>query len=404
MKILFLSDVPLDNPVSGSEQVLQQQALGLARQGMNVFAIARNQGLSNISIRQVENVTLACYRSDSRHKIRSLVLLLIDAFMFFRQFIKGGNFEIAICHQPFTACAFMMLGKLKNIIKLYVFHSPWHEEYLVSNENKSWLVKYLPAKARYMIEKSCLKRAQKIVALSRYMQLKIEKIHRIPDSRIVVNPGGVDLERFKPPENRESMKSELYFPENKIHLLTIRNLEPRMGLDNLLICIKILKNYKAIVHLVLGGDGIERKKLEDLVLQYGLENEVTMPGFIAHDTLPKFYGAADFFILPTRRLEGFGLVTPESMACGTPVLGTPVGATEEVLSKFNPQLLFKDASPMAMASGIQMVIKNYFNDKKKYAQLRERCRRYAEENYSWNRHTDQLKSILHDVINATRHR
>jgi glycosyltransferase involved in cell wall biosynthesis len=255
-----------------------------------------------------------------------------------------------------------------------------------------------------MIEKSCLKRAQKIVALSRYMQLKIEKIHRIPDSRIVVNPGGVDLERFKPPENRESMKSELYFPENKIHLLTIRNLEPRMGLDNLLICIKILKNYKAIVHLVLGGDGIERKKLEDLVLQYGLENEVTMPGFIAHDTLPKFYGAADFFILPTRRLEGFGLVTPESMACGTPVLGTPVGATEEVLSKFNPQLLFKDASPMAMASGIQMVIKNYFNDKKKYAQLRERCRRYAEENYSWNRHTDQLKSILHDVINATRHR
>jgi glycosyltransferase involved in cell wall biosynthesis len=85
-------------------------------------------------------------------------------------------------------------------------------------------------------------------------------------------------------------------------------------------------------------------------------------------------------------------------------LGTPVGATEEVLSKFNPQLLFKDASPVAMASGIQMAIKNYFNDKKKYAQLRERCRRYAEENYSWNRHTDQLKSILHDVINATRHR
>jgi hypothetical protein len=39
MKILFIADVPLDNPTSGSEQVLYQQATGLAEEGIDVYAI-----------------------------------------------------------------------------------------------------------------------------------------------------------------------------------------------------------------------------------------------------------------------------------------------------------------------------------------------------------------------------
>ena len=107
-------------------------------------------------------------------------------------------------------------------------------------------------------------------------------------------------------------------------------------------------------------------------------------------------------ILPTRRLEGFGLVTPESMACGTPVLGTPVGGTREILLNFDSEFLFKDASPEARAEGIEMAIKKYFSDKKEYNELRFRCREYAEKNYSWQRHADQLKSILKELVVVNR--
>jgi hypothetical protein len=41
MKIIFIADVPLDNPTSGSEQVLYQQAIGMAKEGMDVYAITR---------------------------------------------------------------------------------------------------------------------------------------------------------------------------------------------------------------------------------------------------------------------------------------------------------------------------------------------------------------------------
>src|SRR5207249_11052699 len=75
-------------------------------------------------------------------------------------------------------------------------------------------------------------------------------------------------------------------------------------------------------------------------------------GFIPDETLPSYYHAADVFVLPTRELEGFGLVTVEALACGTPVLGTPVGATPEVLSGLDASLVFRGISAEIMAEDL----------------------------------------------------
>ena len=82
------------------------------------------------------------------------------------------------------------------------------------------------------------------------------------------------------------------------------------------------------------------------------------------------------------------------MACGTPVLGTPVGGTKEILSNFDSKLIFSDTSPEAMAVGIQMAIEKYFNDTERYLRLRKKCRSHAELNFSWARHVDQLTASL----------
>ena len=244
----------------------------------------------------------------------------------------------------------------------------------------------------------CLKRAQKVMTLSHYMAGKLKAIHRIPGERIYINPGGVDLISFHTQHNREHLKDELDLPKGKIHLLTIRNLDCRMGLDNLLKAIKILNSKQPEFHLTIGGEGPERKNLETMVRTLGLNQVVAIAGFIPSDALVNYYTAADFFILPTRKLEGFGLVTPESMACGTPVLATPVGGTKEILSGFDSEFLFKDTSPEAMADGIQHAINEYYYDKSKYQSLRQRCRNYVEERYSWDRHVEQLRDIIKEVV------
>jgi glycosyltransferase involved in cell wall biosynthesis len=171
-----------------------------------------------------------------------------------------------------------------------------------------------------------------------------------------------------------------------------------MGLDNLLKGIFLVKKSDVPIHLIIGGEGQEKEKLWRFIQEFDIENEVTLTGFIPPDKLPHYYSAADFFIIPTRDLEGFGLVTPESMACGTPVIGTPVGGTKEILEKFDSQFLFDDTTPEAMAQGIKKIIIEYFYNEEKYIRLRTRCREFVVQNYSWQRHIDQLSSIIDELI------
>jgi len=395
---LFVADASLEFLASGSEQVIFHQASALAREGIHVCVLARKEGRLPPEYRIIAGFKEVCYSATTSNIPRFFWSLLRESSKLYNILIKDGPFIVAICHHPFTSFALLVRRKILHLPIVHVFHSPAHEEYFLLHENRSRLRNFLPVKSRKLIEKYCLKRATKIMVLSQFMKQKIVDIFRIPADRIIINPGGVDLSNFQLPEDRVLLKRKLDFPEGKIHLLTVRNLEPRMGLDNLLKCIHILKTKKSRIHLIMGGEGAERENLKNLIQKYNLVDEVTMTGFIPSELLPQYYGAADFFILPTRKLEGFGLVTPESMACGTPVLGTPVGGTREILANFGPHFLFKDSSAEAMADGIKVAVNKYFTDKKKYDELRLRCREYAEKNYSWQRHTEQFKSILDEVI------
>jgi glycosyltransferase involved in cell wall biosynthesis len=247
---------------------------------------------------------------------------------------------------------------------------------------------------RKWIETWCHRRADRIMVLSTFMAEKVIALYNIPAERIVVNPGGADLDGFRPPVDRRALKSALGLPQDRLHLFTVRNLEPRMGLDNLLHAMALLKAEKLPVHLILGGEGPERMQLQSLVRDHRLQESVSMVGFIPAEQLSDHYGAADFFVLPTRQLEGFGLVTPEAMACGTPVMGTPVGGTREILSRFDPELLFKGNTPEDIASGIRSAAALYSACPDHYHNLRQRCRQFVEQNYSWKRHVETLRATL----------
>ncbi len=401
MKILFVSDVPLSMPTSGSEKVLYSQAVGLNKKNYDVYAITRNnKNLHHNNLDNVDGVNSACYSLNPQNLINFSISILRKPIKLFNKLVNNKKFSVYICHQPFTLFSLLIQKKLSGVPILYVFHSPNHEEYQISRGYDKIYKGFTQIIIRKIIEGYCLKKSQKIIVLSKYMKKKIEKIHKISEDKIIVNYGGVDLDEFKFAKNRSKIKRSLDFPAGKIHLLTVRNLEPRMGLDNLLKAIYILKDKFQNLYFIIGGEGPERGRLEKIVKNYGLNDHVRLTGYIPAYLLPQYYGAGDFFILPTRELEGFGLVTTESMACGTPVIGTPIGGTKEILSPFNPHFVFKNSSPAEIAAGIQDTLYHYFNDQNEYQQLRVRCRKYVEKNYSWERHLEQLISTISGIVSS----
>jgi len=141
-----------------------------------------------------------------------------------------------------------------------------------------------------------------------------------------------------------------------------------------------------------------RYKLETQVKELKLEEVVSLRGFISEEHLPLYYQMADFFILPTIALEGFGLITVEAMACGTPVLGTPVGGTREILNKFDPGFLFKDTKPESMAKLIMDKHNSYRDKPDEYRKLSQECRAFVEKYYSWKENIEKTEALFTQLI------
>ena len=103
---------------------------------------------------------------------------------------------------------------------------------------------------------------------------------------------------------------------------------------------------------------------------------------------------ADLFVLPTKELEGFGLITIESMASGVPVVGTPIGGTKEILDRFDSSFLFSDASPESMAHLIAEKCRFIRDRPEAWAEIGKRCREFVEKNYSWEKNIDSLEKLM----------
>jgi glycosyltransferase involved in cell wall biosynthesis len=261
-----------------------------------------------------------------------------------------------------------------------------------------WLIHHLQVSARKSTEQKVLKRSDQILVLSEYTREKLEQTYGLTHSKVSVIPGGVDLERFRPSTDKAQIRARIGFPENKFILFTVRNLVPRMGLENLISAFEIVQNDRRDVLLVIGGEGPLEPGLKEQVRQCGVEDFVRFAGYIPDEDLPSYYQMADLFILPTTELEGFGLVTVEALASGLPVLGTPVGGTKEILVKLGPDYLFDDSAPQSIAKGILKALNGWATNKTAYESIAQACREAAEQHYSWDNHVSKLEDLFYSML------
>lgn len=399
MRILFIADVSIHQVIGGAERVLFEQAIGLHGRGHEIHIMTRllpeHKGAV---IGDIQGIREWRYAVKTDHSSSFFFTTLLNGSRLFRDLRKSYRFDCINAHQPFSALV-ALKNELPDIAFFYTCHSLSFEEYLSRQRafgRVSRLTTIPQVLMRKTIERFVLSRARKIIVLSTFTKEKLQQMYGFSGDRIVINPAGVNLTCFRPslPTERVVIRQRLGIPQEFLVLLTVRNLVPRMGLENLIMAMKHVSVSIPDSMLIIGGSGPLREKLITLRDELMLSNRIFFPGFIPENELADYYRAADLFILPTVELEGFGLVTLEALASGTPVLGTPVGGTVEILGKFDPRFLFRSPGVKDMSDLIIETCRHLRENPDYKVRLSAQCRHFVEKHYSWERNVDQLESIL----------
>lgn len=269
------------------------------------------------------------------------------------------------------------------------FHGPWAMESKVEEQSVVYAIKHTKYWLKKQVEQLTYRRSDSFIVLSTYFRDILTDIYGVDQRKIHIIPGAVDHERFQPHPNRDQLRTQLGLAPEQPALFCIRRLVKRMGIDRLIQAMVAVVQEHPDVRLFIGGDGPMRETYEAMIRELGLSQQVKLLGRISNEELVAYYQAADLSLVPTLTLEGFGLITVESLACGTPVLGTPYGGTKEILQQISDQLLFEDGEADSIGRKISHVLHH-----KESLPSRESCRDFVMSRYTWN----QVAAAVTDVF------
>jgi glycosyltransferase involved in cell wall biosynthesis len=209
-------------------------------------------------------------------------------------------------------------GKLKVIYTAHGFHF---------HRNGSWLKNSV----FLTLEKIAGRWCDRLIVINREDQ-NAALTHRIvPPHHLYYAPGiGVDLSRYSDQSlteaDRLQTRTELGLKPEDALFLAIAELIPRKRHKDLLLA--LAKLQRPAVHLALAGDGPLASDLKALAAQLGVAEQVHFLGFC--DDIPRYIHTAIATLLVSEQ-EGLPRSVMEAMAMGTPVIGTKIRGTEDLL-------------------------------------------------------------------------
>jgi glycosyltransferase involved in cell wall biosynthesis len=180
--------------------------------------------------------------------------------------------------------------------------------------------------------RNALRRANKILPVSEYTRVRLAKELGLSAKRFEVVPDTYDSEKFQPGPVPLALRQRLGLEGKKV-LYTLARLDPGeryKGIDEVLsILPELTREIPNLIYLI-GGKGGDRERLEEKARTLGVAERVIFAGFVPEAEKADYYRLADLFVMPGWG-EGFGIVYLESAACGVPVLGSTLDASQEVI-------------------------------------------------------------------------
>lgn len=190
--------------------------------------------------------------------------------------------------------------------------------------------------------------AQRILVVSEDLGRVAVRDYGADAARIRAIPNGCDATIFHP-QSRADARAALGIAADAELVVYVGRLVPEKGLRELLDAMSALAPQRPALQLALIGDGPMRAELENRV-RADPALRVSLPGAQAPDAVARWMAASDLVTLPSYS-EGHPNVLVEALACGRPVVATPVGGIPEVVDA-DCGLLVPARDPAALATGL----------------------------------------------------
>lgn len=360
----------------GAERIFSELAAGLPREGVGFIGAvagspelaARTQGLIH---------SFAPEDAGTMTRLRGARKVL-------RELLRDERPDLVASH--FAMYTLPIVDQLRKRPFVMHFHGPWALESQIEGGSLPTIT------AKRQIERTIYRRADRAVVLSQAFAELLHRAYGVPEEKIRIIPGAVDLDRFTASPSRAVAREQLGWPTDRPILLTVRRLVHRMGLQQLIEAMSLIRQRVPEALLMVAGSGALRPELEAQVKELQLDQNVRFLGFVPEELLPSIYRATDVSVVPTLALEGFGLVAAESLAAGTPALVTPVGGLPEIVRELSDRLLFASGKPSDLAAGLTSALCESAS-----LPSEEACRAYAEAKFSRKLMTSRIVQVYREV-------
>ncbi|WP_425556747.1 glycosyltransferase [Haladaptatus pallidirubidus] len=224
------------------------------------------------------------------------------------------DFDVIHCHLTWTAgYVGSILGRelgIPSVLTVHENHDLFVEQLESSNQKINWT----------------WENADAIVRVNRQDQNTLQQFN----DEVYYLPNGFSQDRLRRVPQTKA-KAELGISDETQLLFALGHLKKRKGFQHLIDVMPAIVEQEEKVVCAIGGHGGMRSELEEKIEKLGLEDHVRLLGYVSNNSLKYWMSACDAFVLPSYS-ESFGLVQLEAMACGSPVVSTINGGSEEVVT------------------------------------------------------------------------
>ncbi len=299
--------------------------------------------------------------------------------------LRKNHFDLIVPH--FALYALPIADRLSSAPTVAHFHGPWAAEASVEGRSS------LGLRVQAAIERGVYRRARFLIVLSESFGEELVRRYDISRDRIRLVPGGIDTARYSDVLTRSEARERLGWTVDRPTVLCVRRQVRRMGLENLIDATLEVRKRVPEIQVMLAGVGPLMNELGERISAHGLQHNIRQLGRVEEEQLPLAYRAADLSIVPTQALEGFGMITLESLSSGTPVLVTPVGGLPEVIRPLAPECILEDTSKEAIAESLLSFLTGELA-----LPTSDACRQYALRRYDWSVIAEQTRCVYEEAL------